>query len=540
MCKSAEQSTHGKSLLQSLVAPRVKRKVVSEGEPGGKIQKIKQHTETGLLHLRTGEKEQQMPAGWFGGFSEHESTWTQDAMEASSAWPEREVWFPKKDGADHWQGEQIGEGQRKDEYFAGQKDIFPSRWFEESPSGGPNAAWQTFYPSLDELGHFGSRLTNWRYNSNGHWEQMYEPPSAVHSATTSMAKSAGWFDTGVTNYDAFGRINEPASRSRMYLNWEPKLSHAKLTCDKPGCVANTSLQVYAPGTEAKCFMTFATHPTDFDNDESDEVYDWIEVNYAKVNTWCRPRATGCGPKAVNKTWLYPCMLRQDISQNLKENNGTLRLAAKINDMVDECPLTDGSLLSGAAEIYCLVRPEETTPSPATAQKEQKRGVDTSAVLQCQEPGCVANATVEFDNLFLSMDLKCEMNIKIRQTDFDQDLGSVELVEWLNIGGKQVKTNCTPGENPCKNATKKADVVHEFHNCVSGEAFTPVPQSGRVSVNVSAKISPKVDECASEGYLLDGLVEVTCRPNKQNTTTAAPAAAAATTAAAEATTPAAAK
>jgi len=361
---------------------------------------------------------------------------------------------------------------------------------------------------------------HWKYTMQGRWQQVYEPPVVAGQATTSLAKSAGWFDTHVMNYDAFGRINEPAARGRQYIGWEPKLSHAKLNCKTPGCIANTTLKVYEPGQVAKCFMTFATHPTDFDDDHSEEVYEWISVNSAKVNTYCKPRATGCGPNAVRKTALYPCMLRQDISQLLSDNNGTLNMAAKISDMVDECPLGDGSLLSAAAEIYCLIEKEKE--QVAAKEASPKKGVDGFGLLQCKEPGCAANTTVFLDKHAVQ-GLTCRMNVKINQTDFDQDLGSVEQVEWINLNGTQIKANCTPGSNPCKNATKGKDIIHTSYDCVAGEVVNQYAWSG--AVNVSAKISPKVDECGSQGFLLDGVVEILCRPNNtsSNTTTAAPAA-----------------
>lgn len=300
------------------------------------------------------------------------------------------------------------------------------------------------------------------------------------------------------------------------MNWEPKLSHAKLTCKTPGCTASTTLQVYESGTVAKCFMSFATHPTDFDDDHSNEVYEYISVNNATVNTHCKPMATGCGPKAVKQSALYPCMHRQDISQLLSDNNGTLKMSAKISDMVDECPVEDGSLLSAAAEIYCLMEQKEEEAKTNKTEPSHK-GVDAYAPLQCTDPGCTANTTVFLDKHAVQ-GLKCVMNIKVNQTDFDQDLGSVEQVEWLNVGSKQLKANCTPGKNPCKNATNLKDVVHTSYDCVSGEVVNQDAWLG--AVNVSAKISDKVDECASQGFLLDAIVEVLCRPNS-TTTTAAP-------------------
>lgn len=448
------------------------------------------------MHLRAGG--QQQPAGWFGGFSEHESTYTEDAVEVSGEFPERAAMFPGK----LFPGEgRVNRIEKKD------AETKPPQWFEESPSGGPNGAWQTYYPSLDDLGNLGSGF-DWKYSSEGRWQQVYEAPSSIGTATNSLANPAGWFDTHVMNYDAYGRINEPAARARRYIDWEPHVSHLKINCQKPGCVANGTLKVYEPGQTAKCYLTYATHPTDFDDDHSEEVYEWISVNGANVNTYCKPQATGCGPKAVSKTALYPCMHRQDISELLSQNNGTLTMAAKISDMVDECPLDDGSLLSGAAEIYCLIQKKEEKTN-VTMAKTKAKGVDASALLQCTEPGCVANTTVYFDKNAVQ-NQTCRMQIRFNQTDFDQDLGSVEQVEWIEVGGKQVKANCTPGKNPCKNATNISSVVHDSYDCVAREIVTEHALKGMV--NVSAKISPKVDECASQGFLLDGIVEVVCRPN----------------------------
>lgn len=509
MCNSDESGIRGRSLLQSIMSSRVKsqinaNKFVQPSAPPREIQK----EQAGLLNLRARGTGQQQPAGWFGGFSEHESTYTKDAEDMSASWPERRAAFPGKlIPGEGYAGMRGSEGQ-------------PAKWFEESPSGGPNAAWQTMYPALDELGHLSSGL-NWKYTTDGRWQQMYEPPASALDPASSLRKSAEWFDTHVTNYDAYGRINEPSSRARRYINWEPKISHVKLNCKTPGCIANTTLQVYEAGRVAKCFMTFATHPTDFDDDHSEEVYEWISVNNANINTMCKPMATGCGPKKVSQTALYPCMHRQDISELLSNNNGTLHLGAKISDMVDECPLSDGSLLSAAAEIYCLL--EQKEEQELKVKKKKKLGVNAYGVLQCTEPGCIANTTLWVDKS-QAENLTCRMSINIKQTDYDQDLGSVEQVEWIQMAGKQIKTNCKPGKNPCRNATKLKDVVHDSYDCVSGLILS---QDGNWSgeVNVSAKISPKVDECASQGFLLDGLVEIICRPDGDDAdaTTAAPAA-----------------
>jgi hypothetical protein len=507
MCNPEEQAAHGRILLQSMMTPRSKNRVQSEGEPQQGNKLIKEHT--GLLHLRAGG--QQQPAGWFGGFSEHESTYTQDAVEVSGDWPERSATLlPEK----LYPGEgRVGRIEKK-----GAQAKEPE-WFEESPSGGPNAAWQTYYPSLDDFGHFGSGL-QWMYASDGRWQQVYEAPSSVSTATNSLAKAAGWFDTHVMNYDALGRVNEPASRTRMYIDWEPKLSKLAINCNTPGCIANASMQVYEPGKKAKCVMTYATHPTDFDDDHSEEIYEYISVNGFHVNTYCKPRATGCGPKAVSKTALYPCMMSQDISELLSQNNGTLNMSAKISDMVDECPLDDGSLLSGAAEIYCLIQKPPETVTPVIRQT----GVNAVAPLQCEEPGCIANATLYLSDV---ENLTCRMKVEVNQTDFDKALGSVEQVEWIKVGDQEIKANCTPGKNPCKNATSLANVDHESFDCISGVNVTADAHSGMV--NVSAKISSKVDECASQGFLLDGLVTITCRPRGAATTdgteAATPAAAA---------------
>lgn len=102
---------------------------------------------------------------------------------------------------------------------------------------------------------------------------------------------------------------------------------------------------------------------------------------------------------------------------------------------------------------------------------------------------------------------CKLKVVVTPTDFDQDSGSVELIEYLSVNGQRRVTNAAPGQNPCK-------VAHASETSVASvrQQYTLVdedvsPDAG--IVELEGKISPQVDECASNGYLLDGFAEVTC-------------------------------
>jgi len=492
------------------------------------------HLRNGAL-VRSKRLKQPKTPGWFGGFSEAESSYDADAEGGESGAegnPESPAMW-RESGTETVPGD------------------FPPEWFDESASGGPNSTWQTHYPSLNDVaGMINSKGPDppWKKSAQGRWQQQYKPPVFSGASSRSLAKDAAWFDTGVDQYDAYGRIREPLSYSgRRYAEWEPVTKNVTLKCADAGCTANATEQIYQPGSEAICSMTFSVHPTDFDDDYSKETVDWIMVNNKTVNTKCDPKAKGCGQNNVDPRALFPCVLDQDVSQLISEGNGTVSLSAKISSMVDECAL-DGMLLSAVANISCMVRKIiTTTPEPVPGPDGIKLGQKSATVpLQCRNPGCIATATVKLNKTAINGST-CSLKVKVNQTDFDETHGTVEKVEWIKVDGLNATTDCKPGNNHCQDvantttaaSTTKAassmlqlsqpDATLPLSNATGIDAFaclenhdvTAAAEDGEFVV--TAKISDMVDECASQGYLLDGLVEVVCigpetTPTPSTTTT----------------------
>lgn len=164
----------------------------------GKMVGNKRGGEMALASLDTSKKT--LPVGWFGAFSEGESTFNADAEDTQEDFPDSET----------HQGESWDPGFRMD--YRTPDGLSPI-WFHESPSGGPNQVWQTHYPSLDDVA-FRGETPPWRKTIRGKWQQQYKPPGSQ----ISQAKEATWFDSSVDQYDAYGRVREPRVRSgRRYV-----------------------------------------------------------------------------------------------------------------------------------------------------------------------------------------------------------------------------------------------------------------------------------------------------------------------------------
>jgi len=125
------------------------------------------------------------------------------------------------------------------------------------------------------------------------------------------------------------------------------------------------------------------------------------------------------------------------------------------------------------------------------------------------PGCTAEALLKVDPTVASMISKCMLGVKIYQTDFDGDEGTEEQLEFLRVDGLDVKGNMAPGKNPCRAAWKGTplSLASLEHSVLSGHDVTVNASQGEVAVQ--AKITDHVDECAHDGYLLDGLVQMNC-------------------------------
>lgn len=433
--------------------------------------------EMALASLHASKKT--LPVGWFGAFSEGESTFNSDAQDTQEDFPERDTsWEP---------------GFRMD--YRTPDGLNPS-WFHESPSGGPDAVWQTHYPSLDAVANRGE-TPPWRQTIRGKWQQSYKPPGSQ----VSKAKAATWFDTSVEQYDAFGRVREPKDRSgRRYAVEHQVRINGSLACAEPGCVASTLVRVHGPGGRARCSLSLWLHPTDYDDEHSREELEWVKINGEIVHAHCDPMAKSCGNGSVPATQRYQCMDDVHISHLLRSRSGLIAIEAKNSAMVDECPV-QGALLSGGIELNCWVAdPPPTLPPPPTPKP---LGCQDTVPLRCETPGCTASTAVHLDpNKFPNG--TCTLSVSFFQTDFDADHGSEEQVDAIWADSELVMLSCKPGGNPCKQQN-----VTEWIACVGAYDVTKQAVDGLVVV--TAKISNKVDECGHNGFLLDAQVTVQCKP-----------------------------
>lgn len=132
-------------------------------------------------------------AGWFGDFSQAESTYTTEGLYASPDNP----YFPTEYGRDPsvWTPESDN-----------LKQVETSDFFHESRSGGPSAAWQTNYPNVpqDAAGN-GAADDAWRQTPEG-WFQDYNP---VQTTGSNGVDQAAWFDNFVNQVDGYGRDKTP-------------------------------------------------------------------------------------------------------------------------------------------------------------------------------------------------------------------------------------------------------------------------------------------------------------------------------------------
>lgn len=462
----------------------------------GRYENAKRALQDRMVKLVSGAK--MRPAGWFGAFSEAESTFDEDAWNDGPEYPE----LTADEGWDASTPTGI--------LPHGGENSFPAEWFHESKSGGPKEAWQTHYPNL-EMGEGGRYAPPWRRSSNGRWQQHYQPTGLGHDQT--QTKPAAWFDTIVRQYDSYGRKLEPHDKSgRQYVEWTTVTKTANLTCAAPGCVANASLAVFDGATQRgkHCRLTVKIHPTDFDDDWSKENVAWVTANDEVVNTNCDPMAKGCN--ATTQAPLFPCITDYDLTRIIRQKNGTLDVAAKITEFVDECPM-NGFLLNGVVSATCFVAPR-TQPSTTTAPTLSPTlptpalSAEDTCLLQCAAQNCTAQCTMKLDPVMIK-GKTCKLGVKLNQTDFDGDHGSNEIVEWIKVDGANVSTNIAPGKNPCKAAAtgtplSPADMVFI---AVTGQDVTSHAADG--TLVVSGKITPKVDECASNGFLLDAIASVNC-------------------------------
>lgn len=387
-------------------------------------------------------------------------------------------------------------------------------FFHESESGGPDKAWQTHYPALrgGVIGGDDDPL-QWYLGGDGQWAQEYAPSRFAGEHLNPQAKGAEWFDASVRQFDNLGRDRLPPKDSaKRLLTWTERAVNTSLVCADPGCTATTQLVVYDPATEQAehCHLSLLMHPTDFDDQYSGERLEWVDINNVTVNRDCFPMENGCNETTQKP--MFHCI--NDLSlDSIIDSTGVLNISARIPDVVDECPY-EGNLLSAVPVVTCMVtplvpEPEEPPPPepvlpevPTTAQYVYRKGP-----LKCMERGCIARTSFNLNETAVSLQ-ECMMRVSVYQTDYDEEEGTVELIEYVTVDGTTLGTNYKPGGNPCRDEWagrprgEELIVLQDDDYNVTQDA-----QDGHLEVEM--KISRHVDECSYEGYLLNGFVELNC-------------------------------
>jgi hypothetical protein len=455
------------------------------------------------------------PARWFGDFSQAESTDTVDGALAG-----RGV-NPALNVLDGWDPQQGNGNMARDE-------TRPSYWFEETPSGGSKQAWQTFYPPERES-IAGNRVEpgQWFLGTGGTRQQDYVE---ADSGDMKHQIPASWFDSEVQQLDGFGRQKLAGLGSpRNYLDWEERSVNTTLECKDPGCTANVSL--IAPFDFNKemvknCKLSVFFRPTDFDNQYSGESVEWVQVNNHHVTANCRPMAGGCNKTAQRP--LLPCVNSVAID-HIVPTNGRLYVAAKIPKVVDECPYTGGTngpmMLSAVPMVTCLVSPKPSNlqvPKPVNSFWHPDNSTCVTRMpLQCSTRGCASEIVIPVNQTCASLG-QCKLSINVTSTDYDGDEKSVELIEYIKVKSetngewKALKSNLKSDakvKNPCKPEWANGVPIKDSDKIFSAVKDEPVNASTGL-VFIEGKISEYVDECASNGYLLDAVAEVTCTKTKK--------------------------
>mgnify|MGYP002803392276 FL=1 len=450
--------------------------------------------------------------------------------------------------------------------------VVPSQWFAETPSAGPKEAWQTYDAESQDASWRASspewRVLDFGRIQQG-WDPV--SPDRMKSRSDSHGKDATWFDKSVKQQDYFGRPRAPTPESaEFYLEWSQTSRTAELSCGPPGCVANTSLKAFESGDlEYKmCTLSVMVHPTDFDDEYNVEKIEWIVINGKEALRDFSPRAPkGCetngnltgildstldspdenDPSLLasnvhafnnsNKSHdskkshgntkssvarnnsksnlpLYPC-IRDLPLEGLVGDDGQVHVSGKISTAVDECAV-NGNHFSGLVSITCFTRPTTTLPPlPATttttteAPEKVKQEFKTkdSAHFRCKDPGCSA-ATVLAVDVYNLTSRKCFLTIRINQTDFDEQDGTKERIEFVKVNHNVTASDLKPGKNPCGEAIASGSLrKYEDAAVIQKQDVTDAITNGLLMVEL--KITDMVDECGVDEHLLDGEANVTC-------------------------------
>lgn len=439
-----------------------------------------------------------LKAGWFDAFSQGESNYDMEGDRGAQR-------------SDGWE-------YKRDDPYNKEGNVMKAVYYHESPSGGSKEAWQTHFPGLS--GGPAGRVEStgaWHVSQGGHWVQDYQDYQAVNAKQLGV-NVPSWFDSSIMQYDGFGREKSPNLGSpRLYADgFQERAVNTTIACKDAGCIAHTQIQAFNGNTEIgrECKLSLYLHPTDFDDEYSGERVTFIKVNGITVNTDCFPMVSGCNASAQSP--LFSCLQELPLD-HLIDATGYMNISAQISDVVDECPY-QGNLLSGVPMVTCLVAPKPTTPPPIvgkpplpviSAPPPEADHFYLKVPLHCPFRGCVANANLALGPRTAKRISRCMLTMKFYQTDFDNLEDTNEAIEYVQINGAVVASNLKPGKNPCRSlwAGRALALAETEHVALQDFDVTANATSGLVAVE--AKITDHVDECAHDGYLLDGLAEMNC-------------------------------
>lgn len=112
-------------------------------------------------------------------------------------------------------------------------------------------------------------------------------------------------------------------------------------------------------------------------------------------------------------------------------------------------------------------------------------------------------------------------MNVTQTDYDQDNGVREVIEYVRLEGDNLVTDFAPGLNPCSAAWSEGGEIMENLRIltlvkdldVTARIARPLWPAVPGHLRLTGKISENVDECGTP-WLLDALASVTCHPPPQ--------------------------
>jgi hypothetical protein len=459
-----------------------------------KVKSAQDKKASGGLHSAS---ESSLPSGWFGDFSQDESTYAFDGLDSSRSDPE----FAVKYGRDPSLEPRFDDSQ-----------VFKSEFFHESQSGGPKAAWETNYPSLSSsiAGNRGIKENSWRQTPMG-WVNDYQPmPDGGVDVTPA---SADWFDNSIRNIDGFGRKMQPSMLNGARLlgqGWLERSVNTTVRCETAGCTAASSLQLFDVSKEEGqlCHLSIVIHPTDYDDDYSREHVEYWKVNGYIANRGCNPKARGCNKTAQSP--LYPCLNGLNVDK-LVDSKGTIVIEGKNSKLVDECAVDDKYLLSGVAMATCMVKNKTQDLPTTTTTMFSMSDLLGESVLKCDTPGCTAETKVYFSPAIALNGGKCTMDVTMHETDYDDPKN--EMLEFLQVEGTNVTLSGNGKSNPCTSGYKNKTLLQTervFSAVKSFDVTSLVQKSHPLgALSVKGKISSQVDECGYNGNLLYGNVTVKC-------------------------------